>query len=195
MNENLSAKIEIWKTINDFSNKIELSYQLCSTLLLSIIGALVAVSKDNLVPEKMFDRNFVILFFAPIVFTAIIGYLAYNFRWVAIARMYAAAIEKEINMSLDKGYFVWNSDIVNRFMAKNNFANRVFLPVVNTILIISTAVFLNYSIFCSTLYVYIKVAYLIFTALLYICSLIPFLGNEQVRKSEYKFKNTCDRLE
>lgn len=187
MNDNLSAKIKLWETINEYSNRIELSYQFFSSLLISVIGVVIAFCKDNLIPDKVFDSKFIVLCFIPMVITAIIGYLAYNFRWVAIARMYSAAIEEEINSSLEKDYFVWNSDIVNNFMAKNNFVNRAFLPTVNFIFIFSTATFLNYSMFHSKLDEYIKIIYLIVTASLFVGSLVSFLGNEKVRKFEYKF--------
>ena len=188
MNDNLSAKIELWKTINEYSNRIELSYQFFSSLLISVIGVVIAFCKDNLMPDKVFDNKFIVLCFVPITVTAIIGYLAYNFRWVAVARMYSAAIEKEINSSLEKEYFVWDSDIVNKFMAKNNFVNRVFLPVINFIFILSIAMFLNYSMLSSKIDIYIKVIYLIGTSVLFACSLVSFLGNEKVRTFEYKFK-------
>lgn len=187
MNDNLAAEIELWKTINEYSNRIELSYQFFSSLLISVIGVVIAFCKDNLIPDKVFDNKFIVLCFVPITVTAIIGYLAYNFRWVAIARMYSAAIEKEINSSLEKEYFVWDSDIVNKFMAKNNFVNRVFLPIINFIFILSIALFLNYSMFSSKLDGYIKIIYLISTITLFACSLVSFLGNEKVRKFEYKF--------
>lgn len=187
MNDNLAVEIELWKTINEYSNRIELSYQFFSSLLISVIGVVIAFCKDNLIPDKVFDNKFIVLCFVPITVTAIIGYLAYNFRWVAIARMYSAAIEKEINSSLGKEYFVWDSDIVNKFMAKNNFVNRVFLPIINFTFILSIALFLNYSMFSSKLDAYIKIIYLISTITLFACSLVSFLGNEKVRKFEYKF--------
>lgn len=188
MNEGLLAKIELWKIINEYSNRIELSYQFFSSLLISVIGVVIALCKDNLIPDKVFNNKFIVLCFVPITVTAIIGYLAYNFRWVAIARMYSAAIEREINSSLEKEYFVWDSDIVNKFMARNNFVNRVFLPVINFIFIFSTAMFLNYSMFNSKLDGYIKIIYLIATTVMFACSLVSFFGNEKVRTFEYKFK-------
>lgn len=116
--KNLNAKIELWKEINTYANKIEELYPLFYTLLITILGIIIKIFDGNLVPVKALDEKFIILIFLPIALSAIIGYLAYNFRWVAIARMYATAIEKEINKDMGENIFVWNSRIIDEFMAK-----------------------------------------------------------------------------
>lgn len=187
MNEKLSAQLELWKTVNEYANRIELSYQFFYTLLISVVGIVVACCRDNLIPERFLDGRFIVLCFAPIVVSTVIGYLAYNFRWVAIARMYSAALEKEINSSLAKDFFVWDSDLVNRFMAKKNFVNRGFLPAVNILFVLLVAGVLIYLMFASEIDLFIKIAYSLIIVLLFAGASVSFLGNERIRKSKYEF--------
>ena len=92
---NLQEKISLWKEINSYTNRIEESYPKFYTLFIALHGVIITVFHGDLVPEKMFDAKFIILVFLPLAAAAVMSYLAYNFRLVAISRMYATALEKK----------------------------------------------------------------------------------------------------
>ncbi len=185
--QNVVVKVELWKEINGYINKIEEKYSFFFTILVTFFGGLIVFCKGNLISYKAFDFNFFVLWFLPIALAVIMAYLAYNFRAVAIARMYASAIEKSINKDLEETVFTWNSHIINNFFAKRNPVNTKLLPFVNSILFISILVFIVYSMWNSYIHDTIKIAYYIFVFLLFCFCLIPFFDNESIRTYKYKF--------
>ena len=182
-----NAKIELWKHINSYINSIENGYSIFFTLIITVLGGIIVYFKGDLKPEKLFDYNFYILCFLPIALSTVIAYLSYNFRWVAIARMYLSALEKEINKELDKNFYTWNSNVIDEFVSKNNFPNTKLLPFVNFSFFASIWFFFIYNMFSSGLELYIKIIYSIFVILLLIVCMMPFLGNDKIRKAEYHF--------
>ena len=185
--ENLSAKIDLWKEINAYANKVEETYPLFFSLFIGVIGAILVVFSDTFFDENISILGTVLFLAVPIIIAAIMAYLGYNFRWVAIARMYLATIEKEINNSLGENFFVWNSDIVERFMSKNNFVNTKLLPLVNFLFFFFVWGFLNYAMWSTTWYLLAKIICSFAITALFIACICPFLGNEKVRKFNYQF--------
>ena len=184
---NLQEKITLWKEINGYANRIEESYPKFYTLLITLLGVTITVFHGDLVPERVFDAKFIILVFLPIATAAVMGYLAYSFRWVAISRMYATALEKGINKSLGENIFVWNSNIIDEFMAKRNFTNTKMLPFINALFFLFIAGFLNYSMFVSKLDCVIKIVYFAITLTLFVVCACPFFRNDSIRKNNYEF--------
>ena len=185
--KHLQEQISLWREINNYANRIEESYPKFYTLLITLFGVVITVFHGNLVPEELFDEKFIVLLFLPLATSAIISYLAYNFRWVAISRMYATALEKNINNILGKNIYVWNSNIIDEFMAKRNFANTKLLPIINLLFFIFIAGFLNYSMFISQLNFVVKIVYLITTLTLFLMCVCPIIKNEYIRKYDYQF--------
>lgn len=185
--EKLKAKIDLWKEINDFVNKIENNYSLIITLLITVFGAIIAFFDGDLVSNEIFDYHFFILCLMPIGVSAVIAYLSYNFRWVAIARMYLTSLENEINKALGENIYVWNSNIVEDFVSKRNFANTKLLPVVNICFFGFSLIYFNYMMYMSSIPLGFKIIYTIITVLLFTISICPFAGNEKIRKNNYEF--------
>ena len=184
--KHLQEKIALWREINSYANRIEESYPKFYTLLITLLGVVITIFHGNLVPEELFDSKFIMLVFLPLATAAVMGYLAYNFRWVAIARMYATTIEKSINDTLNENVYVWNSNIIDEFMAKRNFTNTKMLPVINALFFVFIAGLLNYSMLVSKLNCVVKIIYLIVTLTLFIVCACPFLKNDSIRKYNYK---------
>lgn len=185
--EKLTAKIELWKEINSYANRIEEQYPLFFSLFVAIASVSIALYSDKIFLPTEIKNTIIFLILLPIIIAAVMAYLSYNFRWVAIARMYLTTLEKEINESLGKNVFVWNTDIVEEYMSKRNFANTKLLPLVNSLFFLFIEGGLNYVMFSTGLHILIKIVYLIGTITLFILSICPFLGNEKIRKDNYVF--------
>lgn len=109
----LQALIDQWKEINGFINKLDTELWVVFTILASVYGVVITAFKGNLCPRQIADAKFWMLILLPIVSAAIMGSMANNFRWVAIARMYASALEREINNLLGKELYTWNLHVID----------------------------------------------------------------------------------
>lgn len=183
----IDALITIWKEINSYINSIEISYAKIVSILITIMGAIIVYFKGDIVPKTFFDCNFYLIVFMPVAIASVIAYLSYQFRWVAISRMYLTSIEKEINALLEKNYYTWNYDIVEKYVAHRNIANTKVLPLINMIFFILSLVYFDGSVIVSELNVAFKISYCVFTVVLVVVCVIPFFGNETIRKEVYSF--------
>ena len=89
MEETTSIKIDLWKEINGYINKIEGNYPVFFTLLIAVLGAALTVLGTDLLPDEASTARLIMLLFLPVALTIVMAYLVYNFRIVAISRMYA----------------------------------------------------------------------------------------------------------
>ena len=183
----IDALITVWKEINGYINEIENNYAKIVSILITIMGAIIVYFKGDIVPRAHFDCNHILLIILPIAVSSVIAYLSYQFRWVAISRMYLSSVEKEINTLLEYNYFTWNYDIVERYVAHRNFANTKVLPLVNLLFFIFSLLFFDYSMCISSFSIIHKYLYCVFTLILVVICVLPFIGNEDIRKEEYSF--------
>ena len=185
--QKLHALTEQWKEINGFINKLDTEVWIVFTILGSIYGVVITAFDGNMIPTDYMDTRFWLLIMLPIISAAIIGCLANNFRWVAIARMYASSIEKEINDAIGKESFIWNLYIIDDFVGKNNMHNAIVMPVIILLFFSILCLYLLVSMFTSEFNCIIKSLYLLYTLALFIVSPLSFWQNGKIRKTEIKF--------
>lgn len=181
------ALLEQWKEINSFCNKIDTELWPIFTIIAAIYGAIITVYKGNIEPRALFDFKFWILIMLPIITAIIMGSLANSFRWVAVARMYLSALEKEINSHLDKNYYSWNSSIIDEYIGKQNGINRWIMPIIISFFFIVLITYLNINMCYSPLNSWIKVAYFLYSFGMFVIILVPFLNNGNIRKKPFDF--------
>lgn len=179
----LQALIDQWKEINGFINKLDTELWVVFTILASVYGAVITAFKGNLRPSQIADAKFWMLILLPIVSAAIIGCMANNFRWVAIARMYASALEREINNLLGKELYTWNLHIIDNYVEKNNAHNARIMPAIIVLFFSVLAVYLSLSMWFSPFALIYKLAYTIAVIVLFIGSMASLAGNGDVRRT------------
>ena len=179
----LQALIDQWKEINGFINKLDTELWVVFTILASVYGAVITAFKGNLCPRQIADAKFWMLILLPIVSAAIIGCMANNFRWVAIARMYASALEREINNLLGKELYTWNLHIIDNYVEKNNAHNARIMPAIIVLFFSVLALYLSLSMWSSPFVLTYKLAYTIAVIVLFIGSMASLAGNGDVRRT------------
>lgn len=185
--QKLQALIEQWKEINGFINKLDTELWIVFTILGSIYGVVITAFEGNMTPTHYTDARFWLLIMLPIISAAIIGCLANNFRWVAIARMYASSIENEINEILGKENYIWNLYIIDDFVGKNNAHNAIVMPVIILLFFSILCLYLLVSMFTSEFNCVIKSLYLLYTLALFIVSPLSFWQNGKIRKMRIEY--------
>ncbi len=183
----LQALVEQWKEINGFINKSDTELWIVFTILGSIYGVVITAFEGNMTPTNFMDARFWLLVMLPIISAAIIGCLANNFRWVAIARMYASSLENEINEILGKENYIWNLYIIDDFVGKNNLHNAIVMPVIILLFFSILCLYLLVSMYTSKFNCVIKSLYLLYTLVLFVVSPLSFWQNGKIRKTEVKF--------
>lgn len=186
MNNNVDKKIELWKEINSYINNIEEKYSQFFSIFAAIFGVMITVLSSDWIKNESLSLRIIGLLFITITVFLTISYFAYNFRFVAVARMYAAKLEEKINEDLGENIYVWNSDIIDKYMSKRNIINTKVLPIVNSILFIFVLVSLNYSMWNLNLSIWISIPYTIITIVLFGFCIASFAMNEKIRKDDYK---------
>ena len=187
MGNNTEKKIDLWKEINSYINKIEESYSMFFSLVVTILGAVLTLLGTELLPKDVLFARIIALALIPVAMATVLAYLAYNFRMVAIARMYASKLEKEINNELSENIFAWNCDIVDKYLAKRNFTNTKLLPSLNLLFFTVTETFLNICMWDLAIHFLWKTLYTFVITVLFICCAAPFAKNDTIRKDNYNF--------
>ena len=178
--QNAEHKIKLWYEVNRYINQIEGSYHGFFTALIALLGIVIAALVTKIIPEHATQVRIFILIFTPAAIASTVAFLAYNFRWMAMARNYASKLEAEINHELGEDIFLWNGRLVDKCMAKSS-ANLVVFSC-NLLFFLFVWFVLNYYMWIIPISVAAKCTY---TALLTIVSalcLLPFARNERVRK-------------
>ncbi len=188
VSDKTKLKIELWKEINAHINKIESGNPFFFTILVALFGAVATLLNADEAIKLSPDFLIYMLWFMPIVISVIMAYLAHNFRWVAIARMYASALEKSINNELEEDIYLWNCDIVDKFMAKRNFINRLLLPAISTLLFGLTTGFYAVTMCSFGIAKYWKILYITVIVTLFFACAVPLCFNETIRTLEYELK-------
>lgn len=186
----LEHELEEWKYLNDYVNKMDMGYMQLISLLLAIITGIMAIAFSNV---EIMKRIQYVFFLIPPVLISTFGYLSYQFRITAILRGHLSALEKSMNEKIGKNVHMWNSALVETFMAHNNMINNCFMPInlvtVVIMVIIAWPVTQNISSdFPNGEWIFIL--YWLFIAVAAIIVIVPFLYNGRVR---YETENT-DRV-
>lgn len=176
----VSYWLEEWKYLNDYINKIDLGFQssmvIIVTIFVGLIGFFSTSDKESI--------NYCILLI-PLGTEAILAYVSYQFRIVAIIRGHLAELEIKMNDALGENVYLWNSALVEMYMARNNLINQcMMLPIVVLFLVMLLFCFL---ISCSLLgksiiEAFIFILYWLLILLFAIIIFVPFMQNEKIRK-------------
>lgn len=108
-----------WKYLNDYINQMDLNYQKLLTIMVSIFAGVTVLFASDKNPDLLIG-----IFIIPPGIIAVFSHLSYQFRITAILRGHLSALEKEMNETLNKDIHLWNSALVETFMAHNNSINR-----------------------------------------------------------------------
>lgn len=179
----LQHQLEEWKYLNEYINKMDTGYQQTFVLLVALFtGIIMYISKDvNLIISYA-------IFLIPLGIASILAYVSYQFRITAILRGHLAALEEDMNEKIGKDVHLWNSTLVETFMAHNNSINSMMMiPIM--IFIVALTVYCMY--FSNRVMMHndfgniIWIAYWIVIAILAAIVLLPFMKNEDVRIATY----------
>ena len=171
----LNHQLEEWKILNEYINKMDLGYSQAVVIIVSVFSILTAVLAGN--------NNYGIIV-VPVGIEAVCAYLSYQFRITAILRGHLAALEKKMNHEIGDETHLWNSVLVETYMAHNNSINSLMLvPMFFAIFIITIYCF------CLTVSFMPHIPYgKIWLALYWIVILVvaiiiikPFFQNEIIR--------------
>lgn len=177
----LDHEMEEWKYLNDYVNKMDMGYMQLIALLLAIITGIMAIAFSD---EEIMERVQYVFFLIPPVLISTFGYLSYQFRITAILRGHLSALETSMNNKMGKKVHMWNSALVETFMAHNNMINNCFMPVnfvtVAIMVIIAWRVTHNIS---SNLPngEWIFILYWVFIIVAAIIVIVPFFYNGRIR--------------
>lgn len=172
-------QLEEWKYLNSYINQMDLSYQQSFTIMVSIFaGATVLFTSDT-------SRDLLMgIFIIPPGIVAVFAYISYQFRITAILRGHLAALERKMNMDLGEDVHLWNSALVETFMAHNNSINKymmvpmfMFIAVIIVYCVIFTWEAVKRIIFGKVVFICYWIMIMIGTLIV----LLPFFGNESIR--------------
>ena len=119
----LVHQLEEWKMLNDYVNSIDLSYQQPFVIIMAIIAGIATLLGENFSEELSF-----VYFIFPIGLAAVTAHVSYQFRITAILRGHLARLEERMNERLGENVHMWNSALVETYMAHNNHINSFSKP-------------------------------------------------------------------
>lgn len=122
----LNHELEEWRYLNDYVNKMDMGYMQLISLLLAIITGIMAIIFSN---KQIMEKIEIIFFLIPVILISVFGYMSYQFRITAILRGHLASLEKSMNQKIGKNVHMWNSALVETFMAHNNSINSCLMPI------------------------------------------------------------------
>lgn len=179
----LQHQLEEWKYLNEYINKMDTGYQQTFVLLVALFtGIIMYISKDvNLIISY-------VIFLIPLGIISILAYVSYQFRITAILRGHLAVLEEDMNETIGKDVHLWNSALVETFMAHNNLINSMMMISIMTFIVALTVYcmyFSNRVMMHNDFGNIIWIAYWIVIAILAAIVLLPFMKNEDVRIATY----------
>lgn len=180
----LEHQLEEWKLLNEYINKMDMGYQQSFVLIVSIFAGIAAFLSSGILPKEWLRAIFII----PLGLVAVFAYLSYQFRITAILRGHLAALEEKMNRELDENVHMWNSALVEAFMANNNLINNtMMLPILFFIglLIFYCAIFTWKALEGIPYAILIFVGYWLLIVFGIIIVLPPFIRNGIIRKVTY----------
>lgn len=182
----LQHQLEEWKYLNDYVNKIDTGYQQTFVLIVTLFTGIVAFISKDMKSTVVYG-----IFLVPPGIIAMLAYVSYQFRITAILRGHLAALEDDMNKMLHKDVHLWNSALVETFMAHNNDINSkmmipmmVFIGGLTIYCIVVTYLVLNKNFLCVVLWI----GYWVLIFALASIVIFPFFKNECIRAETYNEK-------
>ena len=182
----IDKSIEEWKALSQYIMDIDKSYSNYITIITAISSFTVALLE--IINLKYCDSPnetlSYIFYIVPIAFIVVFGYMGYQFRITAILRGHLASLEDKINKELGEDIFMWNSSLVEVYMAHNNVPNNtLMIPILIFVLGITTLCVMETFKTGTLLF---NILYWILMVALSGLVLIPFFKNGDIRKKTYK---------
>lgn len=179
----LEHQLEEWKLLNEYINNIDISFQQPFVIIMGIIAGIAAFLDTGS------DGTKLALFILPIALASVTAHVSYQFRVVAILRGHLARLEERMNKILGKNIHMWNSALVETYMAHNNsINNRMMGPmVVFCILIVAYCFVATWSMHIQgEVALWVFIVYWLVVLVSYIgINLPPFFQNEKIRHCTY----------
>ena len=177
--EIMNHEMEEWKYLNEYINKMDTGYMQIISLLLAVVTGIFALafSQDN-------ANIKIIIFLILLVLVAVFGYMSYQFRITAILRGHLAALENSMNKKIGKNIHLWNSALVETFMAHNNGINKNLMwPSFYAVIVMLIISFKEtWSICYGTVAgILIFILYWLFLVIMALIVIIPFFRNDKIR--------------
>ena len=193
-NDILNHQLEEWRYLNEYINNMDLGYQqsiVGITTVFGILATVLTVSDSDIIKLGFFVR--------PLGLLTVFSYMSYQFRITAILRGHLAALEKNMNRELGRNVHMWNSALIETFMAHNNLINNgMMYPILMFVILLT-----GYSVYITwTLLENInsgKLLFVIYWLMIVIGIVIvflPFLFNTSIRhatENEDKVLKEYDR--
>lgn len=191
--DQLEHELEEWRYLNSHINSMETGHmQSISLMLAGVTGILAFVlTRDTNASATVERMTNWVFFLLPPILTVVLAYTGYQFRITAILRGHLARLERSMNEKLgaEDPIHLWNSALVEEFMAKNNETNS-FLMVPSLFTIFIIIVFSLYQTY-ETLIVdhtffwgpTLFVVYWLIEFILAIVILYSFMNNEKIRRT------------
>lgn len=180
----LEHQLEEWKMLNDYINKIDIGYSQIIVIIISVFGIITTLISKNVDSQQELQAVSCLIFIVPAGMEAVFAYLSYQFRITAILRGHLAALEKKMNREIGENIHMWNSALVETYMARNNIINRyMLLPMFVAVMVITFyCVFFSWNV---SLHIpYGRVLFVIYWAVMIVSAviiIIPFFQNEVIR--------------
>lgn len=177
----LEHELEEWKYLNDYVNKMDMGYMQIISLLLAIITGIMAIAFSD---EKIMDKIGIIFFLIPAILISAFGYMSYQFRITAILRGHLASLEMSMNKKIGKNVHMWNSALVETFMAHNNLINSCLMIIALCAVIVMVIISVVITWDISTTIprgIWIFIIYWLFIVVAAVIVIIPFLHNDRIR--------------
>ena len=180
----LTHQFEEWKYLNEYVNKMDTGYQQTFVVFITLFTGVVAFVTKNIKSNISY-----LIFLIPLGMIVMLAYVSYQFRITAILRGHLAALEDSMNEAIHKKVHLWNSVLVETFMAHNNSINKymmipmMFLVVAVAIYCMVVTALILKEKFCCWLILWIMY-WILITALTWLV-LYPFLKNESIRAATY----------
>lgn len=170
-----------WKMVNQYINEIDLGYDKFLTTVAMICGGFMTLLA--FIFDKQVDVLRIVFGIVPIGFLVVFGVLSYQFRITAILRGHMACIEDEMNKILGRNIYLWNSALVEAYMAHKNWANSFLMVPVCFLLIVSAACCIFFSVLLWPLL--INILYWSLFCVIALIILFTFSQNERIRHETY----------
>lgn len=191
----LEHQLEEWKILNEYLNTMDTGYQQSIMLVVSIFAVVGTVLSQSNNSQWQWG-----IFIIPLGLVAFFSYVSYQFRITAIIRGHLAALEESMNKKIHENVHMWNSALVEAFMAHNNLINKMMmLPI---IIFLSLIV-----IYCAKITYYLLVIknggidfgivlFILYWFIVLLCVVIvfiPFLNNDKIRYETFAEDNVLQK--
>ncbi len=118
----LEHQLEEWKMLNEYINNMDIGYQQSITIFVSVFAVIATVLSNSSNQQLRWG-----IFIIPLGLIAFFSYVSYQFRITAILRGHLAALEESMNKKMNENVHMWNSSLLEVFMAHNNSINKMMM--------------------------------------------------------------------